>query len=131
TRLSLEWVPHHYQLVVWKAACIYRSYPEEHGIWSVSWVLKQLRYRYEREINRRETPAIRMILEELELPRLPLVLCVIDMPRRCLCHLANAEHGILRLTDGWYIINARMDPSLEALYKRQRLNPGDKMVIGS
>ncbi|KAI8057293.1 BRCA2, oligonucleotide/oligosaccharide-binding, domain 1-domain-containing protein [Syncephalis plumigaleata] len=121
TRVSLEWVRHHYQLIVWKAACIYRSYPEEHGVWSVNWILKQLRYRYEREINKRETPAIRMILEEFELPLLPLVLCVIDMPQR----------GILRLTDGWYILNAQLDKPLEDLYIKEQLKPGDKIVIGS
>ncbi|KAI9596372.1 hypothetical protein BDF19DRAFT_421898 [Syncephalis fuscata] len=121
SRLSMDWVEHHYRLIVWKAACIYRSYPEEHGIWSVHWILKQLRYRYEREMNKRETPAIRMILEELELPLLPLVLCVIDMP----------QHGVLRLTDGWYIINARLDRALEVIVAKQRLNPGDKLVIGS
>jgi hypothetical protein len=45
TRISLEWVRHHYRLIVWKAACIYRSYPEEHSVWSINWILKQLRYR--------------------------------------------------------------------------------------
>lgn len=44
-RLSPEWTRHHYRQVVWKAACWYRSYPEEYGVWSHTWILTQLRYR--------------------------------------------------------------------------------------
>jgi hypothetical protein len=97
---------------------------------------------YEREINRRETPAIRMILEELELPLLPLVLCVIDMSRKFsyssyyvfylkILLMSLERDGVLRLTDGWYIVNAQLDKPLEELYIKRQLKPGDKIVIGA
>ncbi|KAI8063719.1 uncharacterized protein B0P05DRAFT_237095 [Gilbertella persicaria] len=50
--LSFAWVENHYTLIVWKMACLIRSYPDQfRDCWDKQRVLDQLLYRYEREIN--------------------------------------------------------------------------------
>ncbi|RKP04649.1 BRCA2, oligonucleotide/oligosaccharide-binding, domain 1-domain-containing protein [Thamnocephalis sphaerospora] len=112
TRISHAWVENHFQHIVWKAACLYRSYPECSEVW------------YEREINRRETPAIRMLLEGFELPLLPLVLCVVSV------NVPHTGQATVRLTDGWYTITATLDAALVTAYGRGRWRVGDKLAIG-
>jgi maltooligosyltrehalose synthase len=44
-QVSRAWVENHYRLIVWKAACLYRRFPEYAEAWSPTWVMNQLRYR--------------------------------------------------------------------------------------
>jgi hypothetical protein len=52
--IPADWVENHFRWIVWKLACTERAFPQE---FATKWltperVLAQLKYRYEREINR-------------------------------------------------------------------------------
>lgn len=65
SRLTAAWVQNHYSLIVWKIACLIRSYPDHFmDQWQSKSVLNQLLYRYEREVNLGQRPVLRKILEQ-------------------------------------------------------------------
>lgn len=75
---SLAWVKNHYKWIVWKLASMERMFPQDYAnqYLTPARVLAQLRYRYEREINQAQRPAIRKILERDEFAGRYMVLCV-------------------------------------------------------
>lgn len=79
-RVSLEWVENHYGWIVWKLACMVRSYPDQFlAHWKSQYVLDQLLYRYEREINMGHRPVLRRILEKDDLPVKHMILVISDI----------------------------------------------------
>ncbi|RUP24650.1 BRCA2, oligonucleotide/oligosaccharide-binding, domain 1-domain-containing protein [Jimgerdemannia flammicorona] len=83
------WVDNHYRWIVWKIACMIRSFPEFFSNWWCAIkVFDQLRYRsanssphalYEREINHAHRSAIKRIIEQDDTPSKHMVLCVSDI----------------------------------------------------
>ncbi|XP_024018442.1 protein BREAST CANCER SUSCEPTIBILITY 2 homolog B [Morus notabilis] len=140
---SKEWVKNHYRWIIWKLACYERCYPTKAAgkILSVSNVLEELKYRYEREVNHGHRSAIKRILEGDASPNSMMVLCISAI---CL----NYEHKLevssfaqgdaenhtaaaakVELTDGWYSIDALLDVLLLKQLASGKLFVGQKLRI--
>ncbi|KAJ8943582.1 hypothetical protein NQ318_006584 [Aromia moschata] len=76
------------------------------GCLNVENVVQQLKYRYDREIDRAERSALRRIYEKDDAPRKRLVLCVSGIRKD------NMGQLELELTDGWYRIRTVIDEPL-------------------
>lgn len=132
TLLEREWLQNHWSLIIWKLANTVLMWPATQAErWSFREVLNQLLYRYEREINRCQRPAIRLIQERDASPNAVMILCVYEIA------WPNHDHGDalpteLVLTDGWYKIRAQIDVAIGRAVKRQRIRIGTKLeVIGA
>ena len=76
--IGYNWFANHYRLLVWKLASMEVSYPHLFGgrCLTPDWLLLQMKYKYDREIDRAERSAIHKICEHDDLPSRRLVLCV-------------------------------------------------------
>ncbi|XP_061357187.1 protein BREAST CANCER SUSCEPTIBILITY 2 homolog B-like [Gastrolobium bilobum] len=138
---SKEWVMNHYKWIVWKLACYDRCNPARSAVkfLTVSNVLEELKYRYEREVNHGHRSTIKKILEGDALPSSTMTLCI------CSFH---SDHGLesgtfsetgtgaqsreevkVELTDGWYSMNAILDVPLSKQWAAGRLFIGQKLRI--
>ncbi|KAF9957869.1 Breast cancer 2, early onset [Mortierella alpina] len=126
--LSRAWLENHYAMIVWKLACYVRSWPRHllaaaaagSGWFCPGKVLDQLAYRYEREINRAERPAVRKIVEGDESSARHMVLAIAGIEK---VEDEEAKKEVLRVTvtDGWYAIAATLDACLTRAAERGRL----------
>lgn len=127
-----EWVKNHWSLILWKLAAYAVSKPEEAHRWfSFEETMRQLLYRYEREVNLAQRSAIKRIQEHDDSPALPMVLCVSGVfpeggsedggrvPRGC----------ALELTDGWYRIGAKVDSPLRRAIVKGKIRTGTKLHV--
>jgi len=131
--LSNVWLSNHYGLIVWKLACYLRSWPHYFLCRSLSWfspeaVLNQLAYRYEREINLAERPALRKIVEGDEEAGRHMVLCIASVAKEY-SDEANSEVFKVAVTDGWYVLPTVLDPCLMRAVERGRLKIGSKVHV--
>lgn len=79
-RTTLQWVENHYGLIVWKKACLVRSWPERLSIeWNSKTILDQLLYRYEREVNMGHRSVLKKILEADDIPAKHTILVITDI----------------------------------------------------
>ncbi|KAA8517722.1 hypothetical protein F0562_015219 [Nyssa sinensis] len=138
---SKEWVTNHYKWVVWKLACYERCYPVKCSgkLLTVSNVLEELKYRYEREANHGHRSAIKRILEGDLPPSSMLVLCISSIHSNC--DLKTEAHSLMsngaenntaakiELTDGWYSTNALLDVLLSKELVAGKLFVGQKIRI--
>ncbi|KAG9098302.1 hypothetical protein FRC06_006559, partial [Ceratobasidium sp. 370] len=119
-----EWAKNHWGQIVWKLAGMARTGVEEaKGMWNWEEASKQMLYRYEREINRAERPAIRLIQEHDASPARAMVLCVSDIQLR-----DNSEVE-MELTDGWYRIRTVSDKTLARAARKGKLAVGRKIAV--
>ncbi|GAA5898352.1 hypothetical protein JCM8208_006954 [Rhodotorula glutinis] len=131
--VTLAWVKNHWKLILWKVASYVRSRPDLLGDWwTFERVVEQLRYRYEREINRAERSAIKRIQERDSPASLPMVLCVSQV--RWGDPPDEADNGSLvvvglELTDGWYRIRTNVDETLRRACERGKLVVGSKVAV--
>ncbi|RHN69099.1 putative breast cancer type 2 susceptibility protein [Medicago truncatula] len=138
---SKEWVLNHYKWIVWKLACYERCYPARCAgkFLTVSNVLEELKYRYEREVNHGHRSTIKKILEGDGLPSSMMTLCissihsdhVLDSGALSEPQTGNQSNEALKveLTDGWYSINAILDVPLSKQLAAGRLFVGQKLRI--
>ncbi|KAJ6343075.1 hypothetical protein OIU76_004919 [Salix suchowensis] len=138
---SKEWVINHYKWIVWKLACYERCCPEKSAanFLSVSNVLEELKYRYEREVNHGHRSAIKRILEGDAPPSSMMVLCIssiyfscepkVEVPSLALNGAEHSDSAKLELTDGWYSVDAVLDISLSMHLDAGRLFVGQKLRI--
>ncbi|XP_069684155.1 breast cancer type 2 susceptibility protein homolog isoform X2 [Periplaneta americana] len=122
------WVRNHYRWLVWKLAAIERSFPQQFSnrCLTPNVLLLQLKYRYDREIDHCERPAIRKILEHDDTAAKRLVLCVARIVK-----LEKAETDLcfeLELTDGWYGLNAVVDQEMCHRIRRGTIAVGTKLI---
>ncbi|PPS06622.1 hypothetical protein GOBAR_AA14016 [Gossypium barbadense] len=139
--VSKEWVANHYKWIVWKLACYERCYPSKCAgkFLTVSNVLEELKYRYEREVNHGQRSAIKKILEGDASPSKMLVLCVSTIQSNSEpnmetnLEITNGTHysgnAKVELTDGWYSINAILDVLLSKQLAVGKLFVGQKLRI--
>ncbi|KAE8226243.1 hypothetical protein CF319_g1153 [Tilletia indica] len=148
--LNLKWVQNHWGLILWKLAALVRHRPEDvFRLWTWGEMCRQLRYRYEREVNRAERSAIKRIQEHDASSTAPMILCVRAV-------LPGAPHWTqqqqeksssddatgpssttttktaaytLELTDGWYRIRASVDAVLGRAIGRGRIKAGVKIAV--
>ncbi|CAJ0876110.1 5075_t:CDS:10 [Entrophospora sp. SA101] len=122
-----QWVLNHYKWIVWKITSMIRSYPYLFRDWlSSDTVLDQLRYRYEREINRAHRSSIKLIVEGDTSPSWPIVLCVSNIIDD---KIPIDSKLSLELTDGWYKIHACIDPPLQRAIMKSKIKIGSKLEI--
>ncbi|XP_065161772.1 breast cancer type 2 susceptibility protein-like [Atheta coriaria] len=118
------WVANHYKWIVWKLACYERRFPD--GLkdsLSVDNIMQQLKYRYDREIDRANRPAIRRIMEKDDVANKRMVLCIADIIQIC------GKKIELILTDGWYPIRTSIDQLLSQQIYKGKLVVGTKLMI--
>ena len=76
--ISYEWFVNHYKQLVWKLASMEVCYPHQFGgrCLTPDWLMLQLKYRYDREIDRAERSALHKICENDDVASRRMVLCV-------------------------------------------------------
>ncbi|XP_043225533.1 breast cancer type 2 susceptibility protein-like [Amphibalanus amphitrite] len=119
-----RWVENAFRHVVWKLAAYERQFPDEMAgrCLTVEEVVRQLRYRYDRELDRCQRPALRRITEGDDTAAKTLILCVAEVN-------TTAEGVRLVVSDGWYCIPAQGDSALQRLARLGRLRPGLKLAV--
>lgn len=139
--LPRAWLLNHYGQVVWKLACYVRTWPEyfissapDRLTWfSPTKVLDQLAYRYEREVNRAERPALRKLVEgdESAAKHMVLVVASISKVDRISDDGSAAQESPWKIlvTDGWYTIPAVLDPCLSRAVEGGKLKVGSKLHV--
>ncbi|KAL8091745.1 hypothetical protein AgCh_034124 [Apium graveolens] len=134
--ISETWVSNHYKWIIWKLACYERCYPGRYL--TVSNVMEELKYRYEREVNHGHRSAIKKILEGDAPPSSVLVLCISSVQTNTEAMFENisTSRGFDRsivanveLTDGWYSVNAVLDAPLSKKLASGKLFVGQKLKI--
>ncbi|KAL8091353.1 protein BREAST CANCER SUSCEPTIBILITY 2 homolog A-like isoform X1 [Apium graveolens] len=134
--ISETWVSNHYKWIIWKLACYERCYLQRYL--TVSNVMEELKYRYEREVNHGHRSAIKKILEGDAPPSSVLVLCIssVQTNTEAMSENISTSHGVDRstvanveLTDGWYSINAVLDAPLSKKLASGKLFVGQKLKI--
>ncbi|CCO29828.1 Breast cancer type 2 susceptibility protein homolog AltName: Full=Fanconi anemia group D1 protein homolog [Rhizoctonia solani AG-1 IB] len=119
-----DWAKNHWAQVIWKLSGLARSgAPDAKEKWKWEEAMRQMLYRYEREINRAERPAIRRIQEHDASPSQPIVLCVSNV------QIENGGEVGIELTDGWYRIRATTDKALTRAAKKGKLAAGRKIAV--
>lgn len=155
---TIDWVENHYKWIVWKLACIERSYARQAAgkYLTVQNVFEELKYRYEREVNLGHRSPLRKILEGDASPVYMMILCVSAVrvcpteefsdhtPLKGMKEISKeAEHCIsndmqkyscsrpvkLEITDGWYCLNAILDEALSKQLLAGKLFVGQKLRI--
>ncbi|TFY81492.1 hypothetical protein EWM64_g2524 [Hericium alpestre] len=116
-----EWVDNHWRLILWKLAALMCLEPEretrdETKRWCWGEVIRQLRYRYEKEVNGGSRPPLRLITTHDTPAACPMVLCVSNI---IWPELGDGDEGLtvvphpeLEVTDGWYRLRAQIDAPL-------------------
>ncbi|CAA2969893.1 BREAST CANCER SUSCEPTIBILITY 2 homolog B-like isoform X1 [Olea europaea subsp. europaea] len=139
--LTKEWVSNHYKWIVWKLASYERCYPAKFSgtLLTVSNVLEELKYRYEREVNHGHRSAIKKILDGDVPPSSMMVLCISSVgengdpkfgPQSVLSEGDdNATVAKIELTDGWYSVKALLDELLSKKLAAGKLFLGQKLRI--
>jgi predicted double-glycine peptidase len=150
--LSLPWVENHYALIVWKLACMERSFPDTLGglYMNKLRVLKQLQSRYATEIASGVRPIFRKVAEkDDEATRYMVVVVtrVIDLGEdfvppppaaaggdaeemdEKIANMIVASFATIEVTDGWYVFRAKLDAKLTEHLAMGRIFPGLKLKI--
>ncbi|XP_021933107.1 uncharacterized protein LOC110836322 isoform X2 [Zootermopsis nevadensis] len=122
------WVHNHYRWLVWKLASVERSFPLQFAsrCLTPNMLLFQLKYRYDREVDHYQRPALRKILEHDDSAAKRLVLCVARIIK--LDCSEKDLHYELELTDGWYSITAVVDQELCQRIQRGTVAVGTKLI---
>ncbi|CAI0424118.1 unnamed protein product [Linum tenue] len=138
---SEEWVTNHYKWIVWKLGCYdrYRPVKAAAKFLTITNVLEELKYRYEREVNHGHRSALKRILEGDVPPSSMMVLCISAV---CANSEAEAEDrppesnsplggtaAKVQLTDGWYAVDALLDMPLSKLLSSGNLFVGQKLRV--
>ncbi|KAK8947326.1 hypothetical protein KSP39_PZI006686 [Platanthera zijinensis] len=143
-----KWVSNHYKWIVWKLACLERCYPSKtiSRFLTVSNVLEELKYRYEREVNYGHRSALKKVLDGDLSPSSMMILCVsaIRSGRRTDEMFSSSnlhENGnkliefdsnyavTIELTDGWYSMDATLDMHLSKQLITGKLFVGQKLRV--
>ncbi|XP_057754556.1 protein BREAST CANCER SUSCEPTIBILITY 2 homolog A-like [Arachis stenosperma] len=137
---SNDWVKNHYKWIVWKLACYERCCSARPvKFLTVSNVLEELKYRYEREVNHAHRSTIKRILEGDAPPSSMMILCISSIHSDHFTESGNfvekqtmdqsSEVVKVELTDGWYSVNAVLDVPLSRQLAARRLFVGQKLRI--
>ncbi|CAB82279.1 putative protein [Arabidopsis thaliana] len=121
--------------IVWKLACYDIYYPAKcrGNFLTITNVLEELKYRYEREVNHGHCSAIKRILSGDAPASSMMVLCISAINPRtdngsqeahCSDNCSNVK---VELTDGWYSMNAALDVVLTKQLNAGKLFVGQKL----
>ncbi|PFH52259.1 hypothetical protein AMATHDRAFT_2265 [Amanita thiersii Skay4041] len=129
------WVDNHWALILWKLAgmALFNPQQEKDPItrkWCWTEVMRQLLYRYERELNQGKRPAFNKITTRDAPAALPMVLCIsnIFFQDGGYRHV-DRHYPELEVTDGWYRLRARIDAPLARAVSKGVIRIGRKIGI--
>ncbi|BBN15447.1 breast cancer 2 susceptibility protein [Marchantia polymorpha subsp. ruderalis] len=143
---SKGWVANHFKWIVWKLASYDRRFPRPKAcLLTLSSVLNELRYRYDRELNG-ERSALKRVTERDSSAGHTMVLCVSavrsvkDIEHFYEIWIENRDNaegnkaklppaGVIEVTDGWYRLNAHVDVPLARRIHSGKLKAGQKIVV--
>ncbi|KAI6120654.1 hypothetical protein EDD16DRAFT_1705577 [Pisolithus croceorrhizus] len=134
------WVENHWALVLWKLAGMVALDPRseldpDRRRWCWSEVMRQLLYRYERDLNGSTRPPLRLIVTRDASVESPMVLCIsnITWPNGEADENGRsaAPHPELEVTDGWYRLRARVDEPLARATRKGFLRIGRKIAVAA
>ncbi|KAH9486281.1 Breast cancer type 2 susceptibility protein-like protein [Psilocybe cubensis] len=138
TLATKPWVDNHWCLILWKLAGMVMLDPEKEAHpdttrWRWAEVIRQLLYRYERELNGGTRPPLRKIANQDAPPAFPLVLCVSNIfwspPGMTEDGLPIEPHPELEVTDGWYRLRAQVDAPMARAVRKGVLCVGRKIGV--
>ncbi|XP_011141415.2 breast cancer type 2 susceptibility protein homolog [Harpegnathos saltator] len=137
-----RWIENHYRWIVWKLASLDRmkfGSAELPRALTPSHVMAQLKYRYDREIDRSQRPAIRRILEQDDVASKRMILCVSSIVESNAVANSTVEMGKsprvgmskwrIELTDGWYNIPACIDLAMIKYVSTGKVREGTKLLV--
>ncbi|KAI0354580.1 hypothetical protein OH77DRAFT_1496552 [Trametes cingulata] len=134
-----EWVTNHYGLILWKLAGLVCMEPDRERDprtkrWCWPEIIRQLLYRYERELNGGSRPALRLICTEDAPATCPMILCVSNIVIRGSPGVDRNGYPLdpvpeLEVTDGWYRLRASVDLPLARAIRRGRICIGTKLAV--
>ncbi|XP_008215761.1 uncharacterized protein LOC100678620 isoform X1 [Nasonia vitripennis] len=130
------WIENHYKWIVWKLAAMDRIHFEKTELPKMltpERVMKELKYRYDREIDRAQRSALRKILEKDDAPTRRMVLCVSSIEDGDSKEKdAKIMLGLLRynieVTDGWYSIPLTIDNAMANYVLTGKIKEGTKLM---
>lgn len=121
-----NWIRNSFKWIVLKLAGLERSLPQRFAgnALTPSNVMLQLKYRYDREIDRSERSSIRKIVEQDDVASKPLVLFVSRIKKTSVLDYS------MELSDGWYAIGTgALDSVLTNAVHRGKIRVGTKLLI--
>ncbi|PPR01921.1 hypothetical protein CVT24_001260 [Panaeolus cyanescens] len=137
TLAKQPWVDNHWCLILWKLAGMVALDPKSEinpatKRWCWDEVIRQLLYRYERELNRGIRPALRKISTQDAPSEFPMTLCISDViwTDREIGDTGHSERVVeLEVTDGWYRLRAKVDLPLMKAIGKDVLTVGKKLGV--
>ncbi|XP_076669927.1 uncharacterized protein LOC143369629 [Andrena cerasifolii] len=136
--LPAGWVENHYKWIVWKLASLDRiKFGSEilSRALTPDRIMRELKYRYDREIDRSERPALRKILEKDDVASKRMVLCVSSIIECDDSAITSKSPNQLKmpsnrliLTDGWYSVQASIDQAMIKNIMSGKLKEGTKLM---
>ena len=126
------WIRNHYRWICWKLLSLERRFPKVFGraAFLPSIILDQLRLRYDREVEKSERSALKLIYEGDASPSQGLVLCVASI-EFIKDHVQEEDSAdvLLELTDGWYSITCILSENNPLLpYLDRKISIGTKII---
>lgn len=123
--VSDRWVENVFKMLVLKFSWLENSFQvfEQFDLLKPENLLLQMKYRYDREIDRHQRSALKKIVELDDVPCRRMVLKVVDV-----IDVAGTGYE-LELTDGWYSIRATIDAVLADACLREKIKVGTKLII--
>lgn len=124
TLASEKWIENAFKMILLKLVSLENSFEKFNCFELVSPdnVLLQMKYRYDREIDRNHRSAIKNIVELNDVPCRRMVLKVVDVYRLPVIGVG------LELSDGWYSIKCLIDATLANAVDRGRIKIGTKLI---
>ncbi|KAG6332539.1 hypothetical protein ID866_6550 [Astraeus odoratus] len=138
TLATKSWVENHWGLILWKLAGMAALDPKTESDssqkrWCWSEVIRQLRYRYERDLNGSSRPPLRLVVTRDASSESPMILCVSNIVWPAGTVDENdqpvAQHPELEVTDGWYRLRAQIDAPLARATRKGIIKIGRKISI--
>lgn len=120
--LHAKWLTHHLSLILLKLSAIERSFPERLGderTLNVANVMLQIKYRYDKEIDRAERSILRKVLEKDEVASRRMVLYVARIWSDSECELS----------DGHYGVRTALDAEMQRVFRANLVQVGTKLMI--
>ncbi|THH18249.1 hypothetical protein EW146_g2694 [Bondarzewia mesenterica] len=138
TLATKAWVDNHWGLILWKLAGMACLDPAREGEgegkrWCWGEVMRQLRYRYEKELNGGQRPAFRLVTTQDSPAACPMILCVSNI-FWSKGGIGDDEepiipHPELEVTDGWYKLRAQVDGPLARAVRKGSICVGRKIAV--
>ena len=127
------WISNHYRWIFWKLLSLELKFPTvfSGNVFCPATIVDQLRLRYDREVERCERSALKLIYEGDCSPSQGIVLCVATIDNLTVDE-NNMGHDTIciELTDGWYSITSILssDNPLTKYIEKKQIVVGTKLI---